>query len=131
MPDVEGRRLPEESADGVVHRAEDLEGARQVLRGRDLGRLGREDEPVLGTLVGRLEGEDLLVVLAADDATRGEGAAVAEPADLEFEGERGISTAHEVRVEGVGEALGGDGRGGGEERLGDDLAAVDAPDLGE
>ena len=74
--------------------------------------------------------EDRLPVLDGDDAARGEGAAVADPVDGVDDRRARVPGAQEVRVQGVGGPVVGDGASGGDERLGRHLAAEDAGDEG-
>ena len=64
-------------------------------------------------------------MLDGDDAARDERAAVADAVDLVDDRHRGVADAHEIAMQRVYMAVGGNGALGGDERLGDGLAAED------
>ncbi|CAM5336582.1 hypothetical protein SHIRM173S_12016 [Streptomyces hirsutus] len=70
-------------------------------------------------------------MLDRDDPPGGEGAAVTDPVDGVDNGRAGVAGAQEVRVQGVGGPVRGDGPPGGDQRLRGDLPAEDAGDDGE
>ncbi|BFO21735.1 hypothetical protein SHKM778_81230 [Streptomyces sp. KM77-8] len=74
--------------------------------------------------------EDRLAVLDRDHPTGGEGASVADAVDGVDDRGAGVAGAQEVRVQGVGGPVLGDGPPGGDQRLRRDLPAEDAGDDG-
>ncbi len=70
--------------------------------------------------------EDRLSVLDGDDPPGGEGAAVPDAVDGVDDRRARVPCPQEVRVQGVGGPVRGDGAARGDERLGRDLSAEDA-----
>ena len=126
MPDVEGPLVGPVPGHRVVELAQEVGRAGQRLRIRDALGHGRL---VLDAFVLALEGRDHRqdghAFLVGMDPAGGEGPAIPQALDAEGDGLVGIARPQEVSVHGMDVAFRVHRPDGGDERLGQDLAAED------
>ena len=129
VPEVEGRRAPQETRHRMIDGAEDLQSARQVLGARNYGGFDVEVGALLLLLEGGEHRQDRRALLGGGGAPLGEGPPVVQALDGEGDWRIGLTAPHEEGVNRVRQTLAVavilNSGGRGKHALGHHLSSVD------